>query len=357
MITDLVPLRRIAALLLLSLATLPTACARPVAAEPEVVLCTCAGTELARQVVAPFEEATGIPVRIERISRDGGGEAVARRLDEARGDVFWGPEVTVAVDLARLGRLARLEPLPAGAAGIPARFRDPEGRWFGFAARARVLVVNTDLVPADRRPTSMWDVIDPRWKGRTAFTRPGYGTACYHIGALEAALGQAECEHFLRGVETNGCVIAPGDGALARLVAAGGACFGFTDTSDALRVAESGAPVEIVYPDQDGVGTLILPNTLGVLTRAPHPEAARRLCEFLLSAEVEARLAEGSRRQIPLRPGVAHPPAVRVCDDLRELRVDAVEAARLSDASEARWAARFVADPALVEAEARRRRR
>ena len=52
-------------------------------------------------------------------------------------------------------------------------------------------------------------------------------------------------------------------------------------------------PVEIVYPDQqaDGMGTLFLPSTVAMVKGATHPEAVRRLIDYLLSPTVETKLA------------------------------------------------------------------
>jgi iron(III) transport system substrate-binding protein len=52
------------------------------------------------------------------------------------------------------------------------------------------------------------------------------------------------------------------------------------------------------------MGTLFLPNTLAVIRNCPDPEGARRLVDYLLSADVEKKLAESASRQIPLNPDV-----------------------------------------------------
>ena len=83
---------------------------------------------------------------------------------------------------------------------------------------------------------------------------------------------------------------------------AGQLAFGLTDTDDALIELEAGKPVKIVFPDssEDGVGTLLLPNTLAVVKGAPHPRAAVQLIDYLISPEVEAKPAAGPSAQIPL---------------------------------------------------------
>ena len=72
-------------------------------------------------------------------------------------------------------------------------------------------------------------------------------------------------------------------------------------------------PVAIVYPDQgrQQIGTLFIPNTLALIKDSPHQKEAEKLLDYLLSADVESRLAAGPSAQIPLRPGVAASPRVK----------------------------------------------
>ena len=107
-------------------------------------------------------------------------------------------------------------------------------------------------------------------------------------------------------------------------MAGGSLAFGLTDTDDAIVEIEKGMPVAIVYPDQaDGqVGTLFIPNTLALIKGSPHPKEAEKLLDYLLSADVERRLADGPSAQIPLRPGVPASPRVKTPPEVRAMEVD-----------------------------------
>ena len=73
---------------------------------------------------------------------------IIAEADRPRCDVFWNNEIAHTVSLAGDGLLASYA--SPSAEGIPAEFRDPQDRWTGFAARARVFIVNTEL--ADPAP-------------------------------------------------------------------------------------------------------------------------------------------------------------------------------------------------------------
>jgi iron(III) transport system substrate-binding protein len=211
--------------------------------------------------------------------------------------------------------------LSAAAAGLPDGLRAKDGTWTGFAARARVLLVNKNKVPAGEMPRSIRDLASPRWRAQTAIASPLFGTTTMHVAALFSAWGEVEARRFLEDLKANGVRIASSNGEVKRLVVSGEVAFGLTDTDDANEAIKEGAAVEVVYPDQDGFGTLVMPTTVIMLRGAPHAEPAKKLVDYLLTAEVERRMAE-SAAHMPLRAGVATPPNVRAVGDIRSMAVD-----------------------------------
>jgi iron(III) transport system substrate-binding protein len=87
---------------------------------------------------------------------------------------------------------------------------------------------------------------------------------------------------------------------------------GVTDTDDAIIEVEAGHPVVLIFPDRDRpaddrMGTLFIPNTVALVRGGPNPEGGRRLIDYLLSPEVESRLAAAASHQIPLNPEAPAP--------------------------------------------------
>jgi iron(III) transport system substrate-binding protein len=89
----------------------------------------------------------------------------------------------------------------------------------------------------------------------------------------------------------------------------------------------------MIFPDADAkekdLGTLFIPNTVAVIKGAPNPDGARKLVDYLLSPEVEAKLAQRGSRQIPLNPQVKVelPLAMTPALSARQLSVDFAKAA------------------------------
>jgi len=316
---------------LLLAALLGTACAP----EPDVVIYCALDQVDSEPILREFERRTGLVVKAEFDVEAHKTVGLVRRIreeqDAPRCDVFWNNEIAHTVSLARDGFLAEYD--SPSAEGIPENFRDPQRRWTGFAARARVFIVNTELAdPA--RITSMWDLLDPEWKGNCGMARPLTGTTLTHMTALFVKLGEERALEYLRGAKDGGINLTSGNATLMRLVSEGEFAWGWTDTDDYNRARQKGKPVELVFPDagEDGIGTLFIPNTVAVLADAPHPDAARQLVDYILSIEVERKLAGFDGAQIPLHASLAEEPHQLPLERMKPMEIDYAQVGATIDA-------------------------
>lgn len=278
-----------------------------------VVIYTALDPEFSEPVLLDAAKALGIQLRpkydVESTKTVGLVNAIAAETVRPVCDLFWNNEILHTLRLKRQGLLAPIQPAPEAASQIPETFRDPDGTWFGFAARARVLLVNTKLVPdVEKHPTSLLDLAAAAWKGRAGMAKPLFGTTATHAACLFAAWGPERARTFFEQVRENGTHILSGNKQVALAVSAGDIAFGLTDTDDALVEIDTGHPVAMIYPDQmeGALGTLFIPNTLAAIKGAPHPDAAARLANVIVSAATEQRLATGPSGQIPV---LSDPPA------------------------------------------------
>lgn len=296
---------------------------------PVVVVYTSVDQIFSEPVLRRFEEETGVRVRGVYDTEETKSTGVLNRLIAEAGnpqaDVFWSGDPVRPFLLVDRGLV---EPyISPQARAIPAGFKANDGTWTGFAARARVLLVNRERLGNRPMPRSVRDLADPRWRGGAAIANPVFGTTTMHVAAWFSAWGEEAAQAFLAALKENQVRIASSNGEVKRLVAAGEVTFGLTDTDDAFVAVQSGAPVEVVYPDQDGMGTLVMPTVVVRMRGGPNPEPARRLIDFLLSAEVETMLAE-SAAHMPLRPDAPHPEHIRAAGELRSMHVDYADLAK-----------------------------
>lgn len=298
----------------------------------EVVVYTSVDQVFSEPVFRAFERDSGIHVRAVFDTEETKSTGVLNRLiaeaAHPQADVFWSGDPVRPFLLIKRGLVQPY--LSPQAEGLPAGLRAPDGAWTGVAARARVLLVNRKLVRAGDMPRSIRDLADARWKGQAAIASPLFGTTTMHVAALFATWGDAPARAFLERLKSNGVRIASSNGEVKRLVVAGEVAFGLTDTDDANEALKEGADVEVVYPDADGDGTLVMPTAVVLLARAPHPEPGKKLVDYLLSAEAERQMAAAAAH-MPLRAGVPTPSGVRRVSDIR---ATAVDYARVADEME-----------------------
>jgi len=278
--------------------------------------------EHSARILEMFERETGVKVVATFDTEATKTVGLVRKLIAEKGDpqadVYWNNELATTIKLKEHGVLqAYVSP---SAADIPAAFKDPEGFWTGFAARARVLIVNTNLVGAGEMPKSMWDFADPKWKGKTCMARPETGTTAAHAAALYV-IDQARADEYFDKISANDVVWLTGNAHCMREVAAGRFAFGWTDTDDFSVALGQRKPVAKVYPDAgpDDIGVMYIPNSLVLIADAKRPDAGKQLIDWLLRPEIERKLAVSVTAQIPVRPGIRVPEHVRRPDQVGKI--------------------------------------
>lgn len=277
--------------------------------EREVVIYTSVDQVFSEPILKDFEKETGIKVKavydVEASKTVGLVNRLIAERDNPKCDVFWNSEMGRTIVLKEKGLL---EPYKSPSAqDIPAKLIDKDGFWTGFAARARVLVYNTQMLKEAELPQSIFDLTDKKWKGKVALAYPLFGTTATHIAALYSTLGREKTEAFLQDLKANGVVIVDGNAVARDVVVEGRLPLAFTDTDDVNVAIQSGKPVKMVFPDKDGLGTLLIPNTVALIKSCPHPNEAKVLIDYLLSKDTESKLAFSESAQIPVRPGVRKP--------------------------------------------------
>src|SRR5947209_6512388 len=110
----------------------------------EVVVYSAQDREFASPVLAEYGRQAGVEVLpkfdVESTKTVGLTQLLIQEAARPRCDLFWNNEILNTLRLKKKGLLASWSP-PNGA-DIPAEFKAGDGTWYGFAARARILIVN-----------------------------------------------------------------------------------------------------------------------------------------------------------------------------------------------------------------------
>jgi iron(III) transport system substrate-binding protein len=299
---------------------------------PEPLVVYCSHDQVyAQSILDGFTRQTGIPLAVKYDTEATKSLGLVELLLSERGalrcDVFWNNEALGTMDLAAKGVLEPYE--GPGYGRIPAEFKDPDGLWAGFGARLRVCIVNTDRMQAT--PAAVEQALSGDLS-RMAVARPIFGTTLTHYSVLWHLWGGERLRAWNADLRRRGVQVVTGNAQVKNLVADGVCNLGWTDSDDYFGALDAGKPVAAVPVRVDGGRTICIPNTVAVIKGARHPEEARRLADYLLSAGVEAALASSDARQVPLGPvDEAALPA-----QVRELAAWARDGIRLSDLGPAR---------------------
>jgi iron(III) transport system substrate-binding protein len=225
-------------------------------------------------------------------------------------------DVLITVDAGRLWRAEQLglfQPVKSSVLDgrIPANYRDPNGNWFGFSLRARVIAYDKSKVkPAEI--ANYEDLANPKWKGQICVRSSSHMYNLSLMGAMIDHLGEAKAEAWAKEVKTN-LARDPkgGDTDQIKGVAQGECSVALVNHYYYARLARSdkredraiAEKVGIVFPNQKTWGTHVNISGAGVLKNAPHREAAVKFLEYLASDGAQRYFADGNN-EWPVVPSV-----------------------------------------------------
>lgn len=270
--------------------------------EKKIVVYISEDQDYAEPILKDFEKATDIKVEALYDTEATKSVGLVNRLiaekNNPRADVFWNNEVMRSVMLKQEGIL---EPYCSpNAVDITSVYKDSECYWTGFSARARVIIYNTQKMSEE--PNSIYDFLDSEWKGKTCIGNPVIGLTQTHVAAIFALLGDDNAKEFFLKLKDNGVQVVASNSMVRDQVVATECYFGLTDTDDAYDAIFANKSVKMVFTDQskDGIGDLVMPESVMLIKGAPHREEAKAFIDYMLSASVEEKLAE-SALQMPLK--------------------------------------------------------
>lgn len=283
-----------------------------------------------------FEEQTGIEVNVVTASAD---ELITRLEQEGASSPA---DLLITVDAGRLHRAREkglLQPVETETLTerVPAHLRDPQGHWYGLTRRARVIVYAKDRV--DPAELSTYEALaDDEWEGRVLIRSSENIYNQSLLASVIAAGGEEAAAAWAEGVVENmGRSPRGGDTDQAKGVAAGTGDVAVVNTYYVARLMDSDDPEDrrvgealgVFFPNQgEGErGTHVNVSGAGVTARAPHPENAVRLLEFLVSPEAQRVFAEANK-EYPVTPGVQPAPTLQ---EWGEFRADTLNLARLGE--------------------------
>ena len=260
-------------------------------AQKKLVVYTSNESTLNNLVFDAFTKETGIVV--EPVSAGSG--VVVRRMqaekDRPLGDIIWG----VSRSLLQTNKALFAPHASAHAAAIPADFRDPQNLWIGNNLHLLVVLHNTKALPEAEGPKSWADLLDPKWKGKVAFTDPANsGSAYTTVTMLVDMWGGGDAGWKKVGELFKNLKILNRASLVFQGVGQGEYPLGISLEYAGPLWASGGAPVRVIYPTD---GTLAVMEGCAVIKNGPNPDSAKAFVEYINRKDVrETILAKTFRR-------------------------------------------------------------
>ena len=228
------------------------------------------------RLTAEFERRYGVRVNVWRSGKN---NVLRRAVTEAQAGRF---EVDVVhnpspeMELLHRERLLQEVRSPYQHDLIPEAVA-PHREWAGPRVYIFVQAYNTGKVRPDELPKTFGDLLDPRWKGRIAIEakeQEWFFTLVRQMGE------DAGLRFFRELVAKNGLTVRNGNALLNNLVVAGEIPLALTLYSYLPEQSRrSGAPIDWIALKP----TIAYTDGIGVMKRAPHPNAAVLFYDFVLS--------------------------------------------------------------------------
>jgi len=257
----------------------------------EVIIYSGRSRSLVAPLVKRIEAKTGVKVTVRYGKTAQLAMLLMQEGKHSPADIFWAQDAGALSALAQEGLLA---PLPENLLKmVPAAFRDPDARWVATSGRARVLAYSKKRVDAAELPKSVFDLTNPKWKGRVGWA-PTNGSFQAFVTAMRAREGEEKTRAWLKAMQANGTKAYAKNTPILQALAAGEIDLGLPNHYYLLRFLASDPefPVAQTVFRAGDIGNLV--NVAGAAVRRGSKKhaAAYKVIEFLLAPEAQSYFTE-----------------------------------------------------------------
>jgi iron(III) transport system substrate-binding protein len=189
---------------------------------------------------------------------------------------------------------------------VPERFRDPDGRWTGTSGRVRVIAYNTEELSESEVPDSVFDLTDPKWKGKIGFP-PTNASFQAFVTAMRLSAGEERAREWLDGFAANDPRTYEKNTPVVEAVAAGEIQLGLVNHYYLYLVKEEqpNAPVANHFLEAGDPGALVSVAGAAIVEGTGEEELAQDFVEYLLSDDGQRfYVEEAEEAEYPLVEGI-----------------------------------------------------
>ncbi|MDJ0773259.1 MAG: iron ABC transporter substrate-binding protein [Mastigocoleus sp. MO_167.B18] len=254
--------------------------------------------------------------------------ALLEEGDNSRADVFFGQD---AGALGALEKNQKTLPIESKILEqVDSRFRSPEGNWLGVSGRARTVDYNTKLVKESDLPKSIWDLTQPKWRGKVAWA-PTNGSFQSFVTAMRALEGEEKTLEWLKAMKANDVKKYGNNTAIVKALGRGEVHLGLVNHYYLPRFKKENPdfPVAHHYTNKDA-GSMVNVAGVAIMKTTDQKEDVQKFINYMVSSKAQNYFASKTN-EYPLSKGV-DAPTLQV--SLKELDPPEIDLTKLSSLEE-----------------------
>ncbi len=245
--------------------------------------------------------------------------ALLEEGENSKADVFLGQ------DAGALGALEQKQitsPIPSEILEeVDSRFRSPTGNWVGVSGRARVVDYNTKLVKESELPSSVWELTEPKWRGKVAWA-PTNGSFQSFVTGMRVIEGDEKTLEWLKAMKANDVNKYGNNTSIVEALGRGEVELGLVNHYYLPRFIKDDANFPVAHHFTNGdAGAMINVAGLAILKSTDQPEDAQAFIKYMVSPAAQKYFATETN-EYPLAKGVEADSSLVPLDKLNPPNID-----------------------------------
>jgi len=276
-------------------------------------------------IIQSFEEESGIDVILKYGSTEELAHVLLQEGAQSQADVYISTDASLLQELAIKGMFTPI--ISEFLSKIPQKYRASDGLWTGVSGRARVLIVNTDMLSESEYPDSIYDITDELWQGKVAMAKMTNESVVTHMSAIRTLRGDDFIVDFLQGIKNNNVTLLSGHTAVRQAVARGEFPIGLVNHYYGHLQQQDSDNIAILYTDQESDldGSFVNVSGVGILAAGDNTGGAQKFVHYLLTQSAQKQFAE-LNYEFPLIKGITSENTKNL-GEFKEMDVDLHEVA------------------------------
>ena len=254
--------------------------------------------------------------------------ALLEEGDKSKADVFFGQDAGALGALEKRQRTVTIP--PELLEGVDSRFRSPTGNWVGVSGRARVVDYNTKLVKESELPKTVWELTEPKWRGKVAWA-PTNGSFQSFVTGMRVAEGEEKTLEWLKAMKANGVKKYGNNVSIVKALGRGEVHLGLVNHYYLPRFTKDDPNFPVAHHFTNGdAGAMVNVAGLAILKTTNQEEDAQEFIKYMVSPKAQKYFASKTN-EYPLAKGVEADSSLVPLSELNPPKIDLSQLSSLEE--------------------------